>query len=104
MGEQPLVHDDLVEPSEAFRRRLDYFLHSTNAPAQIDKLARLRPETLACMHGSVLVRGRRRPPSQARPIADSHDGVSGTRDGHESPWLGREGFGDNAVADVRHPI
>jgi flavorubredoxin len=52
MGEQPLVHDDLVEPSEAFRRRLDYFLHSTNAPAQIDKLARLRPETLACMHGS----------------------------------------------------
>lgn len=52
LGERPLVGDDIVEPSEAFRRGMDYFSHSRNAPALIEKLAQLRPETLACMHGS----------------------------------------------------
>ena len=52
MGEQALVHEDIVESSEAFRRRMDYFSHSLNAPAQIDKLAQLNPMLLACMHGS----------------------------------------------------
>jgi flavorubredoxin len=51
-GERALVHEDLVEPSEAFRRHMDYFSHSLHAPALIEKLARLHPETLACMHGS----------------------------------------------------
>ena len=51
-GEKALVHDDIVEASEAFRGQMDYFSHSTNAPALIDKLAKLRPELLACMHGS----------------------------------------------------
>lgn len=51
-GEKALVHDDIVASSEAFRGHMDYFSHSTNAPALIDKLARLRPELLACMHGS----------------------------------------------------
>ena len=51
-GGQALVHDDIVESSEAFRQRMDYFSHSTHAPALIEKLARLRPELLACMHGS----------------------------------------------------
>ena len=51
-GQQALVHDDLVESSEAFRRQMDYFSHSVHAPALIEKLARLRPEVLACMHGS----------------------------------------------------
>ena len=49
---KPLVHDDLVESSEVFRRQMDYFSHSENAPALIEKLAALQPETLACMHGS----------------------------------------------------
>lgn len=52
MGDKALVHDDIVESSEAFRKHMDYFSHSTNAPALINKLADLRPELLACMHGS----------------------------------------------------
>ena len=52
-GEQALTHDDLVEPSEAFRRPLDYFAHGRDTARLLDKLAALRPETLACMHGSV---------------------------------------------------
>ena len=51
-GEMALAQDDIVESSEAFRGQMDYFSHSTNAPALIDKLAKLRPELLACMHGS----------------------------------------------------
>ena len=31
---------------------MDYFSHSVKAPALIDKLANLRPQLLACMHGS----------------------------------------------------
>jgi flavorubredoxin len=52
MGEQPLVENDIVESSEVFRRQMDYFSHSLQAPALIEKLARLRPQLLACMHGS----------------------------------------------------
>lgn len=51
-GDKALVHDDIVESSEAFRSHMDYFSHSTNAPALINKLADLSPELLACMHGS----------------------------------------------------
>ena len=51
-GERALVSDDILSPSEAFRHQMDYFSHSRNAPALMDKLAQLRPELLACMHGS----------------------------------------------------
>ena len=51
-GERALVSDDILEPSEAFRRQMDYFAHGRDAPALIAKLAELRPELLACMHGS----------------------------------------------------
>lgn len=51
-GDRPLVSDDILSPSEAFRQQMDYFSHTRNAPALIDKLAQLRPELLACMHGS----------------------------------------------------
>jgi flavorubredoxin len=51
-GERALVEDDIVEASEAFRARLDYFSHSVRTPALIGKMAGLRPELLACMHGS----------------------------------------------------
>ena len=51
-GDKALVSDDIVESSEAFRSHMDYFSHSTNAPALINKLADLSPELLACMHGS----------------------------------------------------
>lgn len=51
-GEKPLVTGDILGPSEAFRRQMDYFSHSQNAPALMEKLAQLNPRLLACMHGS----------------------------------------------------
>jgi flavorubredoxin len=51
-GDEPLVTHDILGPSEAFRRQDDYFSHSRHAPALIEKLARLEPKVLACMHGS----------------------------------------------------
>ena len=51
-GERPLVSDDILAPSEAFRQQMDYYAHGRDTPALIDKLARLEPGLLACMHGS----------------------------------------------------
>jgi flavorubredoxin len=51
-GGEPLVTHDILASSEAFRRRDDYFSHSIHTPALIEKLARLQPKVLACMHGS----------------------------------------------------
>ena len=51
-GDVALVEDDILGPSEAFRHAMDYYSHSTNAPALLEKLARTQPQTLACMHGS----------------------------------------------------
>jgi flavorubredoxin len=51
-GGDPLVTGDVLGPSEAFRRQMDYFSHSEKAPALMEKLARLEPAVLACMHGS----------------------------------------------------
>lgn len=48
----PVTESDILEPSEAFRRKLDYFSHTTGARAMLERLAALRPTTLACMHGS----------------------------------------------------
>jgi flavorubredoxin len=52
MGEEAVVSGDILGPSEAFRRQMDYFSHSVNAPSLIEKLAQLKPKLLACMHGS----------------------------------------------------
>ncbi|MDJ0957001.1 MAG: hypothetical protein QNI91_09100 [Arenicellales bacterium] len=52
-GEVPVTEGDILEPSEAFRQKMDYFSHSTNAPELLERLARTNPTTLACMHGSV---------------------------------------------------
>jgi len=51
-GELPVTDGDILEPSEAFRDKMDYFSHSKNAPALIETLAATGPATLACMHGS----------------------------------------------------
>ncbi len=48
----PLVTGDILGPSEAFRRQLDYFAHARNTRAMLERLASLTPSTLACMHGS----------------------------------------------------
>jgi flavorubredoxin len=51
-GGAPLTEDDILTPSESFRRQDDYFSQSRLAPALIEKLAQLQPRLLACMHGS----------------------------------------------------
>lgn len=47
-----LTESDILGPSEAFRRQMDYFSHTRNARAMLDRLASIKPATLACMHGS----------------------------------------------------
>lgn len=48
----PITESDILGPSEAFRQRMDYFSHTKNARALLEKLASTEPATLACMHGS----------------------------------------------------
>jgi len=52
IGEVPLTTSDILGPSEAFRHRFDYFSHTRNLDMLIERLAGLKPATLACMHGS----------------------------------------------------
>lgn len=51
-GDVSLTEGDILTPSEAFRRELDYFSHTKNARPMIERLASASPTTLACMHGS----------------------------------------------------
>jgi flavorubredoxin len=51
-GERALTTDDILEPSEAFRRPMDYFAHAPQTGVTLERLAQERPTTLACMHGS----------------------------------------------------
>lgn len=48
----PLATSDILEPSEAARRGLDYYAHAPQTAAILEKLAALSPTTLACMHGA----------------------------------------------------
>jgi hypothetical protein len=48
----PAAEADILGPSEAFRRGMDYYAHAKNTRAMLETLASLRPTTLACMHGS----------------------------------------------------
>jgi len=47
-----LTESDILGPSEAFRHKMDYFSHTRNARAMLERLASTEPVTLACMHGS----------------------------------------------------
>jgi flavorubredoxin len=51
-GEAPLVESDILGPSEAFRRKMDYFSYTSRARPLLESLAATQPTTLACMHGS----------------------------------------------------
>jgi flavorubredoxin len=48
----PVATGDILGPSEAFRKMMDYYSHTKNARAMIGRLAAAEPTTLACMHGS----------------------------------------------------
>lgn len=53
-ADNPVVtEDDILGPSEAFRQQMDYFSHTVNAHAMLERLAATEPAILACMHGSV---------------------------------------------------
>jgi flavorubredoxin len=51
-GAVALTTSDILEPSEAFRRPLDYFAHAPQTAQTLARLAETHPTTLACMHGS----------------------------------------------------
>lgn len=51
-GDQALTQDDILGPSEAFRQPMDYFAHAPATAQVLLQLARTKPRTLACMHGS----------------------------------------------------
>lgn len=52
-GKQAITTADILETSEEFRQKLDYFARTDQTVALLDKLANEAPTTLACMHGSV---------------------------------------------------
>ena len=56
MGERPLVGGDrggdILSQTEALRAQQDDFSHCALTDTHLDRLAALRPEILACMHGS----------------------------------------------------
>jgi flavorubredoxin len=51
-GETPLTEGDILGPSEAFRKPMDYYAHAPHTRATLERLAAEAPTTLACMHGS----------------------------------------------------
>jgi flavorubredoxin len=51
-GLTPITESDILGPSEDFRRGMDYFSHTKNAPKMLERLASAKPEIMACMHGS----------------------------------------------------
>jgi flavorubredoxin len=48
----PLTEGDILGPSEAFRKEMDYYAHAPQTRNTLERLAALEPTTIACMHGS----------------------------------------------------
>jgi flavorubredoxin len=51
-GPAALTESDILGPGEAFRHAMDYFAHAPQTAATLDRLAALKPTTIARMHGS----------------------------------------------------
>ena len=51
-GELAVTEADILGPSEAFRKPMDYFAHAPQTRSVLERIAREAPTTLACMHGS----------------------------------------------------
>jgi flavorubredoxin len=51
-GAMAITEGDILGPSEAFRRSMDYYAHAPQTGATLERLAREQPDVLACMHGS----------------------------------------------------
>ena len=52
-GDEALTSGDILAPSEAFRKAMDYYAHAPGTRAALERLAAEKPRVLACMHGSV---------------------------------------------------
>jgi len=48
----PVTETEILTASESMRGSLDYYAHSTNTAAILERLASLKPSLLACQHGS----------------------------------------------------
>jgi flavorubredoxin len=48
----PLTEQEIVGPSEAMRKAMDYFAHGKDTRRHIERMAAFEPRVLACMHGS----------------------------------------------------
>jgi flavorubredoxin len=51
-GDTALTEADILGPSETMRAGLDYYAHAGNTRVLLERVAALKPTTLACMHGS----------------------------------------------------
>lgn len=51
-GMPAVTEEDILGPSEGFRKQMDYYAHGRDQAALLEKLAATGPTTLACMHGS----------------------------------------------------
>lgn len=51
-GMAPVTETEVLSASETMRGMMDYYAHATSTTAILDRLAGLRPSTLACQHGS----------------------------------------------------
>jgi hypothetical protein len=48
----PVTESEILTVSEAMRKPMDYYAHSTKTATILERLASLNPTTLACQHGS----------------------------------------------------
>ena len=48
----PVTEADILEPSERFRKQMDYYSYAKDGPQILARLAETRPRMLARMHGS----------------------------------------------------
>ena len=51
-GAVAITESDILGPSEAFRKAMDYYAHAPHTGAILERIAREQPQVLACMHGS----------------------------------------------------
>ena len=51
-GDAAVTESDILGVAEAMRAQMDYYAHGRDTTAIFERLARLEPTTLACMHGS----------------------------------------------------
>jgi len=47
-----VTREDILTSSEELRGALDYYAHSRNTRALLERIGKEGPTTLACMHGS----------------------------------------------------